>query len=183
MYKRQRKITSWRIRPSVCSEFILLIHLCFGDLATNARDIKWPGSHHSLLVLACQVSTAMFWVQFRSMCLNHFNLPLLFLQLEAVIAEVRKCGPTTQGSQINSCLAERLPNMLWDIVSASSLCSGWLACPAEQRLSITYSLSSWQNVRNVDVKALTIPPLVLSPFFSPLYIKTDKINPNANCRA
>lgn len=153
---------------------MLLIHLCFGELATNARDIKWTGSHHLLLVLACQVSTAMFWVQFRSMCLNHFTLSLLFLQLEAVIAEVRKCGPITQDFQINSCLSERLPNMLWDIVLASSLCSGWLACPVKQRLSITYSLSSWQNVRNVDVKALTIPPLVLSPFF-PSVLKPTRL--------
>lgn len=135
----------------------------------ECQRYQWTGSHCSLLVLACQVSTAMFWVQFRSMCLNHFNLPLLFLQLEAVIAEVRKCGPMTQDSQINSCLTERLPNMLWDIGLASSLCSGRLACPEKQRLSITYSLSSWQNVRNVDVKALTIPPLVLSPFFPSLY--------------
>lgn len=110
-----------------------------------------------------QVSTATLCERFRTKCLtNHLNLQLPFLRLEAVIAEVKKCSPLTHDSQINSLLVWKKAVVRYCF--SSSLCSLWLSCPVEQRQSITYSLSSWQNVRNVDVKALTIPPLVLCAF-------------------
>lgn len=182
MYKRLGKITSSRTRPPVCSEFISLIHLCFGDLAMNARDITWTGSHHALLAFACQVSTAMFWEQFRSVCLNHFNLPLLFLQLEAVIAEVRKYGPMTQGSPDKFLSSREAPKHVVRY-RFSKLFVPQLARLSCETTAVHYLqfiiLTKCEECGCESTNNST--PGAFS--FFPLYIKTDKINPNANCRA
>ena len=149
----------------------------------SARHVSGRGESFACLCLLGQVSRATLFERFWTKCLrNHLNLQLPFLKLEAVIAEVKKCSPWTHDSQINSLLVWKegsqacseipRPPRLCACPGSVVLCSSDSPLPTVYHPDKMWGLWMWKHEQ--------FHPWCFVLFFSPLYIKTDKINPNAN---
>ena len=157
--------------------WLIYLSPCFSP----ARFGTWES--FACLCLLGQVSRATLFERFWTKCLrNHLNLQLPFLKLEAVIAEVKKCSPWTHNSQINSLLVWKEGSQACgEIPRPPRLCArpgSVVLCNSDSPLPTVYhpdkmwGLWMWKHEQ--------FHPWCFVLFFPPLYIKTDKINPNAN---